>query len=167
MDIPSSRWARGAAVNQFRIDAKGDLKERVANHRTAPLALPGEGMEILKPGIHEKKGTFKMECNSCGKMYHINPEGRAPRSKKEKSGGSNMDSVSTKSLSIIDSIRNHGIILVMECPSCHRLKSVLVQYEKLIDLPSVDELEAVRFSSAPPRGGIPHHVPALEQRGNI
>ncbi len=94
-----------------------------------------------------------MECDSCGKMYHINPAGRDPRTEKEKSAGACLDSVSTKSMSIIDSIRNHGIILVMECPYCHRLKSVTVHYNKLIDLPSMDELEAIRISSTPPSDG--------------
>ncbi len=104
-----------------------------------------------------------MQCDNCGTKFDINPAG----GKSEMASRQGADVIATKTATLVDSKRNSSLIFIMECPSCHRLKSVMAPYEKLIDLPSVDELEAIRFSSAPPRGGIPHHVPAREQGVDI
>ncbi len=103
-----------------------------------------------------------MLCDNCDRTYHINPAVCDPAAKGVRGAGANMDAVSTKSLTLVDSIKNHGIILIVECPYCGRMKSRMVNYQELLDLPNTEEMELMLISSGAPLGALPRPGAAFE-----
>ncbi len=73
-----------------------------------------------------------MKCK-CGGTFDINSPGEHGL----KNGGaeSGPNKIETATLSVIDAKRDRALIIIVDCPFCGGMKSRMIRYNDLLDLP--------------------------------
>ncbi len=84
--------------------------------------------------MHDRKGFTIMRCDNCGKVFDINPAA----GKSEMASRQGADVIATKTATLVDSKKNSSLIFIMECPFCHNMKSGIINYKNLLDLPQTE-----------------------------
>ncbi|MCP4687274.1 MAG: hypothetical protein GY859_04440 [Desulfobacterales bacterium] len=78
-----------------------------------------------------------MKCK-CGGIFDINPSGKDGVESGQPGAGP--DKVETPTFSAIDARRDDAIIIVVDCPFCGGMKSKMIRYNELLDLPGPDDI---------------------------
>ncbi len=73
-----------------------------------------------------------MECK-CGGTFTINPPGESDVKIGDADPGP--DKIETVTLSVIDAKRDHALILIVDCPFCGGMRSRMIRYNELLDMP--------------------------------